>query len=83
MHSGFALMIKPFANEERDDHEDHDGGEYGNLLLKCCETAMAFVEANESEDEKAARKHYKDLVDCCEQISRHEDGKEGDSDDGE
>jgi hypothetical protein len=82
MHN-FAIMIKPFADERHDDHEpDHEDGGYGTLLLKCCETAMAFVEANENEDSKNAQKHYKDLVDICEQIDRHENGKEGDDDDG-
>src|SRR6516225_3710936 len=54
MHS--ILLIQPFAHEDHDGEgqPDHDGGEYGNLLLKCCEAAMDFVEANENEDAKNA-----------------------------
>jgi hypothetical protein len=67
MHS--ILLIQPFAHEDHDGEgqPDHDGGEYGNLLLKCCEAAMDFVEANENEDAKNAQKHSDELRDICEQ----------------
>jgi hypothetical protein len=82
--SGFALMIKPFADERGDQESDReDGGEYGDMLLKCCEAALDFVKANESGDRKSAQKHYDELRDVCEQIDEHEDGNKGEGDDNE
>jgi hypothetical protein len=84
MHSFTVVM--PFANEHGEDvNEDHgSNGEYGGLLLECCESAMAFVRANENGDEKTARKCYDELRNLCEQIDahEHEEGKDG-GDDGE